>query len=177
MSQAGHCGTSSLGRSILSNYLADPGGRFSSDTHRRVLGHLSYPDDSYAWTPVALLNRMIPDIGTNITSTEEIQAVLDELVQEGHAQVIEHNGLKVYKMTEQGLSVLSGGIANEPPPGAAVVGPATIGAGAATQLGPTPVDDHPDVPTGVGGVPTDPAPAEQSQSTQTGGSGAASNPA
>lgn len=106
------------------NYLADPGGRFSSDTHRRVLGHLSYPHDEYGWTAQALLERMRPDVGTNISTAEEMESILEDLEKEGHAQ--QHPG-GVWQMTESGFETLTGPIANEPDAGE-ISGPATVGA-------------------------------------------------
>lgn len=117
------------------NFLADPGGRFSSDTHRRVLAHLSYPDDNYAWSAMTLIGRMLPDAATQITSEADMVQVLQDLVKDGHAQKLTApNGQGVWKMTQSGFDTLTGGIANEPPPGAAVQGPALIGPGGATSL-------------------------------------------
>lgn len=111
-------------------YLADPGGRLASDTHRRVLGHLTLPSDGYGWSEPALLARMGPDVGTNIVTVEELQQVLGELESEQLA--IRHPG-DIWQMSQGGFDLLTGPIANEPGPdqaGAAV--PAQIGA--ATNL-------------------------------------------
>lgn len=112
-------------------YKSDPGGRFTSDTHRRVLGHLSRPDEAQAWSIPALHNRMLPDVGTDIQSHDELQQILAELETEGHAERVnvgnEESPAEVWRMTKQGLELLTGPIADEPPPGAAVQGPANIG--------------------------------------------------
>lgn len=122
----------------MMNYPVDKAERFSSDTHRRVLGHLSLPEDTYGWSVPALVNRMVPDVASNITSLEEMVAVLEELESDGHAQRIATDTGDVWRMTQDGFDVLTGPIKNEPPPGAAVQGPAIIGsAGAATSLEPT----------------------------------------
>lgn len=114
------------------NYLADPGGRFPSDVHRRVLGHLPTPQDQYGWTVPALHNRMVPDVGTDLQSPDEVAGILDELAKDGHAEKLTVNmangdSREVWRMTQDGFDLLTGPIANEPPPGAEVQGPAMIG--------------------------------------------------
>lgn len=110
-------------------YLADPGGRFASDTHRRVLGHLSLPADGFAWSVPALLARMVPDVGTDIKDADELSSVLEELEREGFA--FSHSTAKgpAWQMTPQGFDVLTGSIANEPGPDSQSTKPAAIGIG------------------------------------------------
>lgn len=116
-------------------YLADPGGRFASDTHRRVLGHLPLPTDTYGWRAAALLYRMMPDVGSTFKDPEELLTVLGELQEEGLAEVV---GPGAWRMTEKGFDTITMGIVNEPGPGAGSTTPAMISEiGAATQLGPT----------------------------------------
>ena len=131
------------------NYLADPGGRFDSDVHRRVLGHLSTPTDNYGWSVPALVARMVPDVGTDIQGAEEMSTILGELEQDGHAERLQAGGQEVWRMTQQGFDVLTGSIANEPPEGALASGPAVIGVTAATLLEPTQI--------GVNGAANPPA--------------------
>lgn len=115
-------------------YPQDPGGRFGSDVHRRVLAHLSTPTDDYGWSEPALLERMRPDVGTNIDNLEELRQVLGELESDGHAT--RHEG-DVWQMSQDGFDVLTGPIANEPTledaRGGLVV-PATVGMAGATRL-------------------------------------------
>lgn len=118
------------------NYPQDPGGQFKSDVHRRVLGHLTPHTDDYGWTVGSLHERMRPDVGTNLANVDEVQAVLDELVNDGLAQRHDVGG-GLYQMTEEGFDLLTGPIANEPPPGAAlgqVPTPAVVGAAPALNL-------------------------------------------
>jgi hypothetical protein len=91
-------------------YAPDPGGQFASDTHRRVLGHLSSPEDDYGWSNSSLVARMIPDVGTDITDTAEIDDVLNDLEADGHAE----NQDGIWRMTQSGFDLLTGPIADEP---------------------------------------------------------------
>lgn len=94
-------------------YRADPGGIFESDAHRRVLAHLSRPQDNEGYTVEALLHRLEDDGPTNFTETYELQAVLNQLVEGGDA--VEHDG-GIFQQSEQGFDKLTGPIANEPDP-------------------------------------------------------------
>lgn len=100
-------------------YAADPGGHFASDTHRRVLAYLSDPTDNYGWSTAALHNRIKPDGPTHFDKApeegqparaDELQALLDELVADGHAEFV--GG--AYRRTAAGHALLTGPIANEP---------------------------------------------------------------
>lgn len=108
----------------MAAYPADPGGNFASDVHRRVLGHLSTPKEKMGWEPEALLARVDPDLSTPMTDVEELLLVLEDLKDEGLA--VEHAG-GVWQQTKDGFDLLTGPIANEPPPGATPEGPARIG--------------------------------------------------
>lgn len=98
----------------MTNYLADPGGRFASDTHRRVLGSLSLPTDNYGWTVLALIQRMAPDVGTSITTPDEMQSILQDLEADGHAEKLNTVIGEVWRMTQAGYDSITGPIANEP---------------------------------------------------------------
>lgn len=125
------------------NLRPDPAGIFASDLHRRVLAHLSTPDDDVGWTPVSLLVRIAPDgwtpipptdeygLGDNAAGVERLTEILGELKSDGYAR--RHAG-DVWQMTDKGYEALTGSIANEPPPGAEVEGPAEV-IGAATKIG------------------------------------------
>lgn len=92
-------------------YLADPGGIFDSDTHRRVLAHILEPGEE----PISvenLLARMLSDGPTQFTDIEELRQVCDELVDDGDAERVEGD----YLMTSQGLQKLNDPLPNEPPP-------------------------------------------------------------
>lgn len=115
-------------------YPQDPGGRFNSDVHRRVLAHLSTPEDDYGWSEAALLERMRPDVGTDLQDPDELRKVLEELEGDGHA--VRHEG-DVWQMSQDGFNTLTGSIANEPTledarGGGAV--PATLGMAGASRL-------------------------------------------
>jgi hypothetical protein len=108
----------------------DPGGNFASDVHRRVLGHLSTPKEKVGWEPETLLARVDPDLNIPIAEVSELVSVLKDLENEGLA--IKHEG-DVWQQTKDGFELLTGPIANEPPPGATPVGPA--------RIGPTPIKE------------------------------------
>lgn len=113
----------------------DPGGIFATDTHRRVLAHLTTPDQEIGWQPLALLLRVNPDPNTPFPPLDDrgvadldagldgLKEILGELEAEGYA--VQHEG-EVWQMTQAGFDALTGPIANEPDPDAPVVGPARI---------------------------------------------------
>lgn len=82
----------------------DPGGIFPSDVHRRVLGHLSVPSDSYGWSASQLVDRMRQDASTWFETAEQVQVFLDELEQSGDA----HQTSAGWQMTQQGFDRLTG---------------------------------------------------------------------
>lgn len=90
----------------------DPAGIFPSNEHRRVLGHLSHPDDNYGWTAEQLVARMGPDPDTDYTHANAIEQVLLELAEAGHAA----QGDRGWQMTPDGFAKLTGPIADEPAP-------------------------------------------------------------
>jgi hypothetical protein len=102
-------------------YPADPGGRFASDAHRRVMAHLPNPDDD----PISIedligqrINRD-PHTLTHFTSVAEVAAVLDDLDADGHAKKLKSG----WKNTAAGFELLTG-----PPDETALAdAPATIG--------------------------------------------------
>jgi hypothetical protein len=101
----------------------DPAGIFASDDHRRVLGHLSHPDDEYGWTVDALLFRMEEKL--------DFARILGGLESDGHAACYDGS----WRMTQAGFDALTGPIANEPPdPGAAMIETHVSRAGAATRI-------------------------------------------
>lgn len=131
------------------NYPADQGGHFESDVHRRVLGHLSTPTDGYGWSAAALFERMGVDEGTRarqdedgkaaplLNSVDELNDVLDDLRVKEYAESITVGDGSVWRMTQEGYDLLTGGIADEPGPLAAgqKAQPATIGAAASIGSG------------------------------------------
>lgn len=121
-------------------YAPDRGGQFASDAHRRVLGHLSTHRDSHAWTPMALFVRMAPDVGSQL-SQEQVAEILGELGADGLARqvaiTVGDQEVTVWQMTEEGFNLLTGPIADEPPPGAVPQGPAQIGVAISLDQGPT----------------------------------------
>ncbi len=95
-------------------YLADPGGVFASDTHRRVLGHLPLPTNE----PVALFNdegtprqqrrnslfhRVADDVHTPVDTQEELAAVLAELEASGYVTQTDAG----WVMTQEGLVAIT----------------------------------------------------------------------
>lgn len=106
----------------MAEYTEDPGGRFDSDTHRRVLGHLSLPEDDYGWSVEALVNRMVPDVGTSIVDADEMGEVLGDLEASGYAE----NQDGIWRMTQEGLDTLTDNTSDEPPAGAEA-SPAMVG--------------------------------------------------
>ena len=109
----------------------DPAGVFPSDVHRRVLGHLSFPDDGYGWSAGALRFRLA-DEGLDEAT---LGRVLDELRAAEHAECV-GEGEGVWRMTAKGLALLTGPIANEPAEsGLALIESLKFSAGAATMIG------------------------------------------
>jgi hypothetical protein len=120
----------------------DPGGNFASDTHRRVLAHLTPPDAEFGWQPLPLLLRLNSDADTPFppigeagladfdAGQEQLGEVLKDLRKEGLA--VCHKG-GIWQMTEKGFDLLAGPIANEPDPDEPVKGPAAI------AIDPTPI--------------------------------------
>lgn len=82
-------------------HLADPGGTFASDTHRRVLGHLPLPGDEPTAVD-ALVERMAPDTSTDLDA-EEADEVLADLEADGHAANLKDG----WKQTKAGHEALN----------------------------------------------------------------------
>jgi hypothetical protein len=80
-------------------YLADPGGVFASDTHRRTLGHLT----ADPMTVEDLFHRMRPDVGTDHADTTEVEAVLADLEADGYVEQTDGG----WRMTAMGLDALN----------------------------------------------------------------------
>lgn len=104
----------------MTDFAPDPGGIFASDAHRHVLGHLPTPDAEYGWSNEALALRLHPSLSP---IGGEFLPVLQNLRDEGHA---EEPVVGAWRMTKQGFDALTGPIANEPPPGASVLGSAAV---------------------------------------------------
>ncbi len=113
---------------MTDNYKPDPGENFASDVHRRVLAHLSLPGEKFGFEVEPLTNRLAQDGGTPDLTAPEVEKVLGELEAEGYA--VAHGS--VWQQTTAGSELLAGPIANEPEPGASVVGPAMV------DINPTP---------------------------------------
>ncbi len=96
-------------------YLADPGGVFASDTHRRVLAHLPLPDadpmvvyddsssDVRTLRRSSLWHRLQPDVGTSFDDPAEVADVLADLEAEGFCSQTKAG----WKMTKKGLEALN----------------------------------------------------------------------
>lgn len=102
-------------------YSADPGGRFASDAHRRVMAHLPNPDDDAISVEDLIRDRINRDPHTlaHFTSADEVSTVLDELEADGHAKKLKSG----WKNTADGFELLTG----PPDERAAANAPATIG--------------------------------------------------
>ncbi len=114
----------------MSTLQADPGGKFASDSHRRILGSLSTPEAGYGWSSEALLARVLTDESLSSHDLASLKEVLGDLEADGVA--VQHDG-GVWQMTPAGHDLLTSGIANEPAPGSTPTGPAMV-LGAATPL-------------------------------------------
>lgn len=125
-------------------YRPDPGGQFASDVHRRVAAHLHSEEEGMGWPLGALLGRLAEDHATPIppiqivgevgvpdyvTGVAQLEAVLADLKADG---LVANDG-EVWVVTQDGLDLLTGPIANEPEPDAPVEGPAVL------DLGPVPI--------------------------------------
>lgn len=102
-------------------YPSDPGGIFPSDAHRRVLAHLSTPEDKYGWDTAALKERLKTNRGHYFADDADLDTVLSELKDAGDA--VEHDG-GVWQQTAEGAEKLNGEAAVEATQGP--VGPATM---------------------------------------------------
>lgn len=117
-------------------FAPDPGGVFASDTHRRVLGHLSLPSDLFGWSLHALETRIgRDDRHTQVATEADIVPVLDGLVGDGLAELV----AGVYRQTAAGAAALVAPIAGEPglDPDSSLVKPALIGGPVKVESGPT----------------------------------------
>lgn len=89
---------------------ADPGKVFTSDTHRRIVGHLPLPDDD----PIeveALGVRLGADLrNLVIRSVDDLKEVLSELEAEGLAKHLAAG----WKMTKEGFEALTAPLPEEP---------------------------------------------------------------
>jgi len=123
-------------------YRPDPGGVFASDVHRRVAAHIYAEEEGTGWPVLGLLHRLAEDHATPLPPVHEevgvpdyveglarLEAVLADLKSDGVAA----NDGEVWVLTQKGLDLLTGPIANEPEPDAPVEGPAMI------DLGPVPI--------------------------------------
>jgi hypothetical protein len=99
----------------------DPGGKFASDAHRRVMAHLPNPDDDPVSVEALIVDRINQDPHTlaHFESADEVAAILDDLEADGYAKQLKDG----WKNTADGFEVLTG------PPGETAVAeaPATIG--------------------------------------------------
>lgn len=102
-------------------YAPDPGGRFASDAHRRVMAHLPNPDDDPMSVEDLITERINkdPHTLTHFASAGEVADVLADLEADGHAKKLKDG----WKNTPDGFEALSG----PPDETAAADAPATIG--------------------------------------------------
>jgi hypothetical protein len=82
------------------SYLADPGGIFDSDAHRRTLAHLHTGE---TFTVEDLLERMRSDVGTDFGDEAELAEVLSDLEADGYATKTKDG----WKQTKKGLGALN----------------------------------------------------------------------
>ena len=115
------------------SFLADPGGIFASDVHRRVLASISTPEAEVGWTIPALLARLNEDPFTPIPTQPDldiaaeetaISTVLKELKTDGF---VEEFAGGIFRMSVAGFEALTGPIANQPGPSVEITGPADLG--------------------------------------------------
>lgn len=121
-------------------FIPDPAGIFKSDMHRRVLGHLSLPTETFGWMLGPLAARIAPDPHTPVETELEIAPILAELAEDGQAEQVSG----AWRQTPSGHAALTGPITNEPgpDPDPALIRPALLGGPIATA-GPT------EIPTGA----------------------------
>lgn len=103
------------------SYQPDPGGRFASDAHRRVMAHLPNPDDDPVSVEDLIVERINRDPHTlaHFSSADEVQEVLADLEADGHAKQLKDG----WKNTQDGFDLLTG----PPSETAAAQATATIG--------------------------------------------------
>lgn len=89
-------------------YLADPGGVFASDTHRRVLAHL--PKEPMEFN--AFGHRLSRDPWHGIQDAKELERVLGELEREGYAKGKDGH----WSMASAGLEALQAPAPERPGP-------------------------------------------------------------
>lgn len=89
-------------------YLADPGGNFDSDVHRRVQAAVPFPDNA-PLDVSALLERVDLDEHLDVSEQGELEEVLADLEAHGY---ITHTA-KGWRQTKDGFAVLTGPIASE----------------------------------------------------------------
>ena len=94
--------------------MTDVAGVFPSDTHRRVLGHLSVPDDDYGWTVEQLVDRMQQDRSTSFTNPDQLVPYLLELRELGDAQEVHRERGMCWQMTPEGFARLTGEAVERP---------------------------------------------------------------
>lgn len=102
-------------------YAPDPGGRFVSDAHRRVMAHLPNPDDDPMPVEDLIVERINRDPHTlaHFSSAGEVADILEDLEADGHAKKLKDG----WKNTPAGFETLTG----PPDETTAADAPATIG--------------------------------------------------
>ncbi len=88
-------------------YRADPGGRFTSDIHRRVQAHVPNPIDQEPLSTAELVKRVIADQHTALADQSEIEKVLEELQDAGYSESLRDG----WQNTKLGFDLLTA-----PPP-------------------------------------------------------------
>lgn len=122
-------------------FAKDPGQKFDSDVHRRILGHVSLPDDKYGWSAKALFERIKADVHPTFNA-DNLKEVLAELEKSGHVEQVADD---VWRQTKKGFEDLTA----EPPVADGPRRPAEVGA--ATPLGEH-VEEKPAEETGATNV-------------------------
>ena len=80
----------------------DPGGVFASEQHRRVLGHLSLPDEDFGYSPDELADRVSGD--PNLGPIDVVE-VLEDLEADGH---VAHTQAHGWRQTKAGFKAITG---------------------------------------------------------------------
>jgi hypothetical protein len=90
----------------MPDYPPDPGGRFASDAHRRVMAHLPNPEDD----PVLVADLIVtginrdPHTHAHFKDADQVAAVLEDLKTDGYAKKLKSG----WKNTADGFEALTG---------------------------------------------------------------------
>lgn len=87
------------------SYLADPGGNFASDAHRRVMAVVANPDQDPS-SVYEILERLEQDtyVDLGLDSVEEVVEVLKDLEADGDVTQVDGDWIN----TDEGFDALTG---------------------------------------------------------------------